>query len=313
MGHIEPVELHALQPDPSDLMSSGKVSMAYFSDRLLAASYAQLWREFRGLSASKIIVTAAFGGIDEFVVPPWYVENGFLVVVVADRPVTIRNCQVIHLRSVPDHAGRLLAKLPKILLPRLARRAELAIWVDANILFNPAFFSALDGGKLNAACLTFFDHTESRSPLLEGLYCMALGKDLASSIGKTIWSYVWHGKAAALIQARINACGILLWKPQTPQARSVSRIWFSLVMNGSIRDQISFPLAVRLAKAERKIMSWGLPYNHAGKDAPLSIRPHLQGNLPKMHGWQKGLVLAFDSIRQLKKNISRLKNNGLDH
>ncbi len=282
--------------------------MKYFPDAMLKSAYAELWRYFRNYSARKIIVTANLGGIDDFVIPSWYKENGFLVVIIADQPVSIPNCEIIQIGSISAHSTRLVAKLPKILLPRLARKAELAIWVDSNILFNQTFFSELSDGRAEPGCLTYFDHNDSRSPLLEGLFCMALGKDRASAITKTLLSYVQQGNLTALIRSRINACGILLWKPQTIEARKISKIWFSLVMSGSVRDQISFPLAVRLARAQQRICSWGLPYNHVGEDAPLRIRPHLTGNLPKIKGWQRGLIAVSNVARKFKNCYSRLKN-----
>ncbi|MGH6645908.1 hypothetical protein [Aquabacterium sp.] len=275
--------------------------MFYFSDKTLAKAYRQLLREFRNISGSKLIVTAAFGGIDDFLIPAWYMENGFQVVVITDRSVVIENCTVITVQAPGGASARLFSKLPKILLPRLAKKAELAIWVDANISFNPVFFEAMAAGKMSDGCLTYFEHSEIRSPLLEGVYCLLLGKDRAASIFKTFFEYLKRGQMSVLVGAKINACGILLWRPKMIESKSIAKFWLWLVMTGSIRDQISFPLAVCLSGGHAKVMSWGIPYNHAGMDAPLKVRPHVQGNGPVMTGWQKYLVSAFSLVRRFRK------------
>jgi hypothetical protein len=181
------------------------------------------------------VYTAIFGGKDIYKEPDCTDFDAYVFTDIALSPRRARAIQLPRLvRDDPRRSARLLKALPELIL----RDYEMTLWVDGSARFKQFGIGDLLRYVEHKEIATF-SHRERGNPFDEGDECIKLGLDDPETIRRQLERYKLEGFRGAGALAETRA----VLRRKSPRVENFNRIWWSEILHGSRRDQLSFNYA----------------------------------------------------------------------
>ena len=130
---------------------------------------------------------------------------------------------------------RLAAKFFKVMPHKVLTSNVSHIWVDANLTLPQRSFSIEE--LLQTSSIAFFDHDKRVSVYEEYLECLKQNKDSVTNLKNAISLYENHFPNY-LLQGRV------IIRKSIEKTMTFNEIWWSQILNTSIRDQLTLPYAL---------------------------------------------------------------------
>ena len=185
--------------------------------------------------------------------------------------------------------GKFFKLLPQIFLDNF----QSVLWIDSNMILSAIddFFDSVN--SYDFVCLR---HNKRMSIPSEAAEIISHGKDDKRTIEKLVLSY---NELVDDLEKIPLLTGGFLYRRCNERVREMNNLWFSLLVDGSIRDQLSLPIAVNLAPVNSLL----LPSRRRREF--FRILFHKKYNVSK---YGKGfLPLLRSSISEFKYKLAKLK------
>jgi hypothetical protein len=208
--------------------------------------------------ARAIVYTANFGARDEIQQPvPQDVPCDFICFTEGEMPSRVGAWRIMHVKRQPEVHPRMQAKRFKLLshsiFPngRLAaryapfsirRRADLSIWIDANVRIKSPSFVKDMRKKLGAREWAMFVHPWRDCIYEESEVSLTLPKYQGLPIVEQRESY----RPVVPPHGGLYACGIIVRRePPSEGLKRVHELWWEENVRWTYQDQISLPFVLR--------------------------------------------------------------------
>lgn len=224
------------------------------------------------------VYTAIAGGYD---VPklPSVIDDRIDYFVFSDREVPtygIWRFRPLSFFNDPVKTARFVKTHPHIFLSDY----DIFIWVDANVCLSGNLFEILKDFIESEAQLSFFPHPHRSNVYEEAEACISLGKDDQATILRQIDKY----RMTKFVHDNLGETGVLLLK-STNETKQFLNFWWSEIITGSKRDQLSFNYCIK--QADLKYASLA--------QRPINVRSHpIFGLIP--HGLDAVLGRELNSV-----------------
>ena len=185
--------------------------------------------------------------------------------------------------------GKFFKLLPHIFLDNF----QSVLWIDSNMILSPIddFFESVN--SYDFVCLL---HDKRMSIPSEAAELILHGKDDKQTIDKLLLSY---DELVDDLEEIPLLAGRFLYRRCNERVREFNNLWFSLLVEGSIRDQLSLPIASNMVSVNSLL----LPSKRAGD--LFRVLFHKRYNVSK---YGKGfLPFVRSSISRLKYKLAKLK------
>ena len=188
------------------------------------------------------VVSAVYGPYDRVlpVDPKWMDDADFFLF--TDQIFPHVECW----RSVDcdfkDADTRRVARYVKTNLPSLFAQYEWVLWVDANVLLcvNPK--QLVDYYAESQLDFVSFEHPLRSSVIAEAASCHFWEKENTATLARALAQKFNGGELEDGILFETMVC---LAKPGKAQVKEAYKKWWSIIVQGSKRDQLSLPFAVK--------------------------------------------------------------------
>lgn len=254
----------------------------------------------------RLVYTCVFSGYDDLRPPRCSSQDVAFVCITDDPALRVPGWDVRLLdasaEGIRDLDASRQSRYAKILPHKLFANYDASLYVDANLELigsvEPLF------AELATHDVVFFRHPENRPDIYaEADACIALGKDDPERIKEQVDRYRvagFDGKSAPRFET-IPAGMIILRNHCKVSVRKTMELWWQEYLNGSRRDQISLPFALRTAAQPHVLLEV-----NARNNEHVEWRPHdsIQA-VRAARRWYAGadaLVLHFESL-----NLDRLE------
>ena len=209
--------------------------------------------------SEKVVYTAIADRYDDLKPLPSRVRSSVICIAFLDDATRDRISDpggwIIKSLVAPDPTPLYRAKRFKVLADQvLPPGTEESLWVDGSIRIS----EELDIVREFEDCLSFHDLALFRHPRRECIYdeadvCVRLGLDEPSVIARQIAGY----RRAGYPESNGLAMAGIIFRRHSPRIGEFNAMWWSEIMEGSSRDQLSLdPVSWRM----------GLQYNHLSSD-----------------------------------------------
>ena len=187
------------------------------------------------------VVSANFGNYDRLLpVRPEWSKNADFFLLTDKKFLPSDSWRYVHANYFhPDPRRR--ARFVKTHLPTYFSRYERVMWVDGNILLCRDPYQTLLGYNVWDRDFATFRHWQRSSLVGEAAACVKLGKDVPSLIGAHLAKVSDH---PAFEKHDLFGTMVMMMNPQSEMVQKMSSAWWSYIMSGSKRDQLSLPLAI---------------------------------------------------------------------
>lgn len=217
------------------------------------------------MPSSIVVYSANFGGYDT--VQPVLPVTGHWVLF-TDQPQAAAPGWTVRPLSADGLGPRRMARRIKTLAHRWFPNADYTIWLDANLQMR------VEPGVLIDAWLSGFDLASFTHPSRDCVYaeaeaCLRKGKDDRTVIMAQMNRYqrAHYPMHAGLAETRVVA------RHSTVQVAQFSEAWAREIDAGSVRDQLSFPVA-----AHEVELAWNALPGWAVKHPWFGYREHGKGD-----------------------------------
>ena len=133
--------------------------------------------------------------------------------------------------------------------PSIKNDTTIYAWIDANIKVKKAYLELLNVMKDD---ILLFAHDKRDNILSEAEECIRSGKDKKNILNRQIGRYIAlypEIEKLGLYQGRIIA------RKNNSIVSNFNNMWMDEINNGSIRDQISLPVALDRAKLKKNVIT----------------------------------------------------------
>lgn len=131
------------------------------------------------------------------------------------------------------------SRRPKLLPQQYLSDADTSVYVDAYYVIRGDLREAVSR-YLESSDLAAHAHPFRDNPFTEAEFCVTIGKDAPNTLRQQARRYRHDGLPQ---QARLHALGFIV-RRHSPDVLAFNRLWWTELLRGSRRDQISFPYAV---------------------------------------------------------------------
>lgn len=203
----------------------------------------------------------------------------------------------------PSHTDpRRAAKLYKLLPHIILEDYDFSLWLDGNIelLENGDSLIKEFAAADDAICL--FHHRSRNCLYDEAVECKKWNKDDPKTIDAQIERYKMAGHP---VGAGLYMGGLLLRRHTDPQCKAAMQLWWTELLNGSVRDQLALPLVLQTIKPKVR----PLPFDELRRY--FLIHPHRKftshrtGKIPSPKAILATLVYKIVSMRSRLLAIAR--------
>jgi len=197
------------------------------------------------------VFTANFGGKDKLQ-PPVHFETSklsdvdFLYFTDSDD-VQIDHYQVVKQKPSYSDVAKNARKLKILGFPGM-ENYKYAIWHDSSIQMDCSKIIELQEFAETSMLSTFKHGRED--VYLEAIACIENGKDQPLRVLKQMWRYF---KAGLPAHSGLYETGILTFNVGKYLKSDLKNVWWQEIENGSRRDQLSLPFAVRKTDTENEV------------------------------------------------------------
>ena len=187
------------------------------------------------------VVTANFGGYDRLlpVRPDWTRGADFFVATDMEfgetgawRPLALNFHH-------PD--PRRKARFLKLHLPTYFREYRRVLWIDSNVLLCGDPFGILKEYGVWDSEFATFRHWQRANLVDEAAACVMLGKEDPSTVSEHLEMVARHGDPS---RRHVFATMVMMLDPNSANVRRMSDTWWSFMVRGSKRDQLSLSEAI---------------------------------------------------------------------
>lgn len=160
---------------------------------------------------------------------------------------------------------------PHLLFPE----ADLAVYVDGNVLVTGDLGPLIDAFRTSGQDLALFPHPSGRTVGEEIDFALKVGKIPESARPRAMAQRAAYAEEG-LLSEPITENTIIFWNLASPTARLLGETWWQELVRFTQRDQISLPKALRQTGARVHVWDW-----HFGDGTnPYFVRyAHKKGNL----------------------------------
>lgn len=168
-------------------------------------------------------------------------QNNYNYFVFTDRLVKDldKSRQILFSYKAPD--PRYAAKIFKIFPILFFDNAKYSLWIDANISFLKDLNLLINNFVSSENNFVLFKHNKRNNVIDESIECMKYGKDDSIIIKSQIQRY---SKEIKNLERLGLYRGCVLLRKHTSSVNEMSNSWWNEISNGSIRDQLSLPIAI---------------------------------------------------------------------
>lgn len=212
-----------------------------------------------------VLYTCITGGYDRPIVPTPPL-TGYKRVLVTDEEPVIRNRnhwfdEVILLDEEGDRQR--LQRRVKLMSHVFFPDADETIYIDGNVSLNRPASRLLD--LAGDSVFAVPKHPERNCVYREAERIKQLNKDNADVVDQQIADYLEDGWPE---RAGLYATRILVWR-KSEEVRNLEEAWWGIIDAGSVRDQLSLPLALDAVNMKPKVLP-------APTKLGIRIRPHIK-------------------------------------
>lgn len=146
----------------------------------------------------------------------------------------------------PSHADlRRAAKLYKLLPHLILQDYEISLWLDGNIELLEGGASLLTEFSAADDVICLFQHRSRNCLYDEAAECKKWNKDDPKTIDAQIERYKMEGHP---VGAGLFMGGLLLRRHTDQRCKAAMQLWWTELLNGSLRDQLSLPVVLQRTK-----------------------------------------------------------------
>lgn len=191
----------------------------------------------------KVIYTCITGGYDSIIEPKKITEDFDYICFTDDKTLTSDFWEI---RELPEETNDLSSvkkqRYVKINAHKVLPEYELSIWVDGNVLIKEDLNTLLEKYVNDKENISVFvpKHPKRNCIYSEANACLSMKKDTAENINHQIEKFEKEGfpKNYGLLQSNI-----MIRKHLNEDCIKLMEKWFSVLKEGSHRDQLSFNYA----------------------------------------------------------------------
>lgn len=206
-----------------------------------------------------------------------------------DLPPNIFTIKVNWIGSDTRFIGKFFKLLPHIFLDNF----ESLLWIDSNMVLQPINALFESSRPYDFVCLL---HDKRTSIPSEAAELILHGKDDKETLDRLILSY---NKLTEGLEEIPLLAGRFLLRKSNERIQNFNNLWFNLLVNGSIRDQLSLPIAESMTS----INSLALPSKNAS--GLFRVMFHKKYDVSQ---YGKGfLPFLRSNISKLKYKLAKLK------
>lgn len=178
--------------------------------------------------------------------------------------------QIIQIKDNKLDNVRLARKIKILGHPKINKKYEIAVWSDANVIWQKPISSFIQNFFKNDTIAIFKHHMRS-NVYDEAIACLKLRKDNKDIIQKTLNYYqsVGYPDNNGLCESTV-----FIKNTQKPQVAETMQIWFDMVKRFSRRDQLSFNYAIWKTNLKVDYISanvWDNPWFTTSKHNPSTL------------------------------------------
>ena len=257
LKHFIDIGLPKLHSPSPQMASENGVKLEHWAMELLTRSGLQIGypskdrlapNDTRGLDPFKIknekknkiaIVTANFGKYDN-IIPinsSWLNESDFYLF--SDHSFeNLGNWTLVH-SNYDHHDSTRKARFIKLQIPTFFEKYEYVLWVDSNVMIcrNPKELLEILPPDIE---FSTFKHPLRSSIVAEAAACLRFNKDNSKDIINSVRTQMTHGVKKPLLFETM----VMFVQPRSKNVQNMFDEWFTMLMNGSKRDQLSLPTAI---------------------------------------------------------------------
>lgn len=188
------------------------------------------------------VVSAVYGAFDRVlpVDPAWTKDSDFFLF--TDQVFPHLECWNSVDCEYENADTRRVARYVKTHLPSLFAHYEWVLWVDGNVLLCANPKHVVDYYADRQLDFVSFEHPLRSSVVAEAASCHFWAKDDTASLARDLAQKYNGGEVKDDILFETMVC---LAKPGDAQVKATYEKWWSLIVQGSKRDQLSLPFAVK--------------------------------------------------------------------
>lgn len=213
-------------------------------------------------------------------------------------PSNVLAIDVVWSGNDPRFVGKFFKLLPHIFLDNF----ESVLWIDANMVLSPIDDFFVTVSSYDFVCML---HDKRASIPSEAAEVILHGKDEKEAVDKVILSYK---EIVDDLEAIPLLAGRFIYRRCNERVTEFNNLWFKLLLEGSIRDQLSLPIAQHMASVKSSL----LPSRRAGDLFKVLFHKKYD-----VSNYGKGfLAVVRSSVSKLKYKLAMIKysfKDWMDH
>jgi len=183
-----------------------------------------------------VVYTACFGGYDK-IADPNVINNNFVYVCFTDDLTLQSNCWNVVYLEEKGFNPRLMARAIKMLPHKLFSQCRYSVWVDSKCLIVNSFEEILNWLIRSDVIFACFPHPKRSTVFSECIACIKIGHDRIAKILGQYFRYKLNGFPD---NSQLLDSMILIRQHMKSDVVRFQELWFNEIIEGSIRDQLSF-------------------------------------------------------------------------